>query len=547
MLSGCCWNKETIHADECRFLRPGDEELLFNRKKRFLSRCLECPAFFEDLRRMNGEFNGLPGLFCYAIEDLLAQRAENHALTNQALARNREIKFLHEVGQVLQTSVAMDEVISMALTAITAGKGFGLNRAILLLVDKDRRDLRGHLAVGPRNREEAGRIWHEIETHDYSLRDMGEIFLQQKMASEKEKFHELLEILSVPMSRKDHLFIATLNEQQTRYIKNLWQEPGIDSRQVESLGVGELLLVPLISKNRRIGLLLADNIINGRPINYEDVQSLETFALPVSFAIERAALYERLQEELAKITAANAQLREQQELIVRMENMAVVGKIASNIAHTIRNPLTIIGGFARSLMKNTPQDDAKRAGIEAIIREARRLEEVLQEVLSYSESLHPTFDWWDINQLIVGVFAGLRDDLDMNQVSCRFDLEPGLPKIKIDYKKIAYCLRGIATNAIEAMPGGGQIDIRSVLHGEQIHISLADNGPGMSEETIHAITTPFFSTKDSGSGLGLSLCLRILEGHGGHLEIASEKGRGTRFTIRLNISREEEHGPITGS
>ena len=183
------------------------------------------------------------------------------------------------------------------------------------------------------------------------------------------------------MSRNEHLFITTLNEQKTRHIKNIYHEPGIDRWQAENLDCGELLMVPLISKNRRIGLLLADNIINGRPITAEDVQSIETFALPVSFAIERASLYERLQEELAKVTTANTQLREQQELIVRMEKMALVGKIASNIAHTIRNPLTIIGGFARSLMKNTSQEDTKRTYIESIIRETRRLEEVLQEVL----------------------------------------------------------------------------------------------------------------------------------------------------------------------
>jgi len=543
--SGCCWNKENINSDECRILRPGDDELLFNRKKRFLSRCLECPGFLEDLRQMNDDPNGLASLFSYAIEELLAQRAEIHALTSQAQSRNREIRFLHEVGQVLQTSVDMDEVLSMALTAVTSGKGFGLNRAVLLLVDKERQNLKGHIAVGPRSREEAGRIWHEIEEHDYSLKDMGQIFFEKKLPSEKEKFRDLLEILSVPMSRSDHLFIATLNEQKTRHIKNLYHEPGIDPWQVQNLDCGELLMVPLISKNRRIGLLLADNIINGRPITAEDVQSIETFALPVSFAIERASLYERLQEELAKVTAANTQLREQQELIVRMEKMALVGKIASNIAHTIRNPLTIIGGFARSLMKSTSQEDAKRTYIESIIRETRRLEEVLQEVLSYSESLHPTFDWWDINQLITGVFAGLRDDLLMNRVSCRFDFEPNLPKAKIDYKKMAYCLRSLATNAIEAMPDGGQIQIHSALFNDEIQITLTDTGPGMNAETIQAIATPFFSTKDSGSGLGLSLCVRILEEHDANLDIASEEGKGTTFTIRLKISREDKHDPTT--
>jgi hypothetical protein len=133
----------------------------------------------------------------------------------------------------------------------------------------------------------------------------------------------------------------------------------------------------------------------------------------------------------------------------------------------------------------------------------------------------------------------------MNHVSCRFDFEPNLPKVKIDFKKITYCLRSLVTNAIEAMSAGGQIQVRSALFDDEIHITLTDTGPGMSAETIQAITTPFFSTKESGSGLGLSLCLRILEEHDANLGIASEVGKGTIFTIRLKISREDKHDPNT--
>ncbi|MEJ2202380.1 MAG: ATP-binding protein, partial [Desulfuromonadaceae bacterium] len=244
-------------------------------------------------------------------------------------------------------------------------------------------------------------------------------------------------------------------------------------------------------------------------------------------------------------TTANTQLREQQELIVRMEKMALVGKIASNIAHTIRNPLTIIGGFARNLIKDTSPNDVKRSYIETIIRETRRLEEVLQEVLVYSESLHPTFDWWDVNQLITGVMVGLHDDLEMNRISSNFALEPNLPKVKLDYKKIAYCLRSLACNAIEAMTNGGHIDICSALSNDEVHIVFSDNGPGMSPETLQAVTTPFFSTKESGSGLGLSLCQRILEDHGAQLDITSAESTGTTLTIRFHLDREDEHAPFT--
>ena len=542
----CCWHQEQINPGDCPYLHSGEEELLFNRRRRILERCLECPRFFAELRSSQGREDDLTDILSYATEEMMALRVQVQELSGQVEVRNREIKFLHEVSLVLQTSVDIDEVIAMSLTAVTSGKGFGFNRAILLLVDRERQNLRGHFAVGPREAEEAGRIWHEVEARDYTLREMAQLFFEQKMEAERVKFSDLLAVLSVPLAHSDHLFVRALNEQFSRHIPDLPREPGIAPEQTQALGAREIVLVPLVSKSRRIGLLLADNNINRRPISTEDLHSLETFALPVSFAIERATLYERLQEELGRVTEANRRLKEQQEQILRMEKMALVGKIASNIAHSIRNPLTIIGGFARSLGKSTPAEDPKRQYIESIVREVRRLEEVLQEVLNYSESLHPTLDHWDLNQLISAVCTGLRQDLELNGVDCRLELAADLPPARIDYKQMSYCLRSLLNNALEAMPSGGRVVVRTARQDDALLITLVDNGPGMSPETLQAVTFPFASTKEKGSGLGLPLCRRILEGFGATLEIESRQGSGTVISIRMNLPKEESHGAHSG-
>ncbi len=162
---------------------------------------------------------------------------------------------------------------------------------------------------------------------------------------------------------------------------------------------------------------------------------------------------------------------------------------------------------------------------------------MLQEVLSYSESLHPTFDLWDINQLVTGVYAGMQDDFKHTGISFELNLGSNLPPVRVDYKQLSYCLRSILNNALEAMPGGGAIEIATRRADDQLQIILRDNGAGMSPETLRSITAPFFSTKDQGSGLGLSLCARILEGHGAELEVESREGAGTTFTIRLKITQ----------
>jgi len=535
----CCWHQEHIDASQCPYINENDRELLYNRQKRFLLRCVECPRFMDDLDEMGRTEGGLAELFPAVCAELLQRRADARDLERQLANRSRESRFVSEVSQVIQTSLDKDEVITMALTAVTAGKGFGLNRAILLLVDKERQNLVGYLAVGPRQREEAWRVWNELAAKDYSLREMAQVLLEQKLPEEKAKFRELLEILSVPLSRSDHLFIRTLNDRRSRHIPDLQREPHMDPDQVAALEVNELVMIPLVSTDRRVGLLLADNIINNRPISEEDLQSMAPFATAITFALTRAALYERLQQELRNLTEANVRLKEQQELILRMEKMALVGKITANVAHSIRNPLTIIGGFARSLLRSTHEHDANRAYIESIVREAKRLEEVLQEVLNYSESLHPTFDQWDINQLVTGVYTGMRDELRSCNVECQLDFAPDLPQVTLDYKKITYCLRSLIHNALEAMPAGGKLEIRTGRSNDEVLLTLSDTGLGMDAEQIKAVTTPFFSTKEQGSGLGLSLCARILEGHNAVLEIASAKGAGTTFCIRFMTRREE--------
>jgi signal transduction histidine kinase len=391
--------------------------------------------------------------------------------------------------------------------------------------------------MGPRSGEDAGRIWQEIEQQPASLNEMAQLFFEKKMAAEREKFRDLLQRLSVPLSSKEHLFVRTLNEAGSRYLGNVYQEPGLPLDTAEALGVQEMVLVPLTSKNRRIGLLLADNAITRRPITAGDTRSLETYALPLSFAIERAALHEQIQEELGKVREANRRLQEQQDLMVRMEKMALVGQITSSIAHSIRNPLTIIGGFARSLSRNMPPDDSRRTYIESIVREARKLEDVLQEVLNYSESMHPTLDAWDPNQLVSRVFTNLREDMELNQVSARLELDQSLAPVYLDYKQISYCLRNILTNALEAMHEGGELCVSTHSRDTMLEIRVADTGPGINTENLKAAVTPFFSTKAEGSGLGLSLVSRIVEGHGGKLQIDNGPD-GTTFSLILPAAPE---------
>jgi signal transduction histidine kinase len=526
-------------------LRDGDDPLLYDRKQRFLLRCINCPLFLEDLRRLGPEAGDLPQLFPFAIEELVGQRAQIQELQGRIESLERQGSFLREVGQELQSSLDKDAVIAMALTAVTAGEGFDLNRAILLLVDHHSQSLLGYLAIGPRNHAEAGRIWQEIAQRNFSLREMAQRLRTEKIATERAKFQDLLDTLATPMHRSEHLFIQTLDSHLSRHIPDLAREPGIDPAQVAALGVQEIILVPLISKRRRIGLLLADNLINSRPLGQRDLQALETFAAPVAYAIERAELYERLQLELERTTSANRRLKEQQQQILQMEKMALVGRITADIAHSIRNPLTIIGGYARNLTKTMPEDDTQRPAIDSIIRESLRLEDALEEVLLYSEARHPTLDNWDINQILHGAYAGIQDDLNATAATVKLDLAPALPLARVDFKRLGYCLRSILKQLVHAATAKSRIAIASRQNEQQILVTFT--GTNLDSDRL---PHPGDATPDScgkSSGLDLALCARILEGQNAALDIQTEPPGTVYMTIAITPIEERIHEPVTDS
>ncbi len=534
----CCWDREVIEPGECPNIGEGEEVLYTSLRRRVLEKCVDCPRFRADLQQMRESGAPMVEILPHILAELQEQRGKLQAMGSFLDSRDREIKFLHEISLVLQTSVDLDEVLSVVMTAITAGKGFGMNRAFLLLADKERKALKGYLGVGPRSYGEAWETWSEIQRDDFTLKEMAKNFYKTKLSSEKQKFHDILERLVVPLAEHGHILNRSLREKRPILVENAFHNPDVDYAFAQMLGVDTFLITPLISRNRRIGVIISDNCITHKPITPQDVQSLETFAFPVAFAIERASLYERLQEELLKVTAANVKLKEQQELIVKMERMALVGKITSNIAHSIRNPLMIIGGFARSLLRTASEDDPKREFLDSIVRETLQLEEVLEEVLNYSDSLYPALDTWDVNHLASTVCRELHHRLSERRIACRLRLETGLPPARIDYRQVSYCLRTIIATAMERMPGGGEIDIETRLGDGWIILAVKDTGQPITRESLEELTSFLDTGQELGNGLGLAICKTIMETHGNTFDIETPPTGGTRYIIKLPVNTE---------
>lgn len=535
----CCWDRDAVASGDCPNIREGDEDLMESPRRRILEKCCDCPNFKRDLERFQAGGHPLGPVFSLIHDEYRRQKIHIQSLISFLDSKSLEIRFLHELGSVLQSSVDLEEVLSVALTAITAGRGFGMNRAFLLMTDHKRDHLQGYLAIGPRNYEEAYQVWDEIAHNDMDLQSLAQSFRENKLTAERVKFHDILEQISVPLSNTTHILVKALDGKQPLLIENAFHHPDVDPEFARLLGVDTFLLMPLVSRNRRVGMIIADNCITHRRITAEDMHSLETFTFPVAFAIERASLYERLQEELNRVTEAHTKLKVQQELIVRMEKMALVGRITSSIAHSIRNPLMIIGGFARSMLKNTPDGDPKRNFIESIVGEARQLEGVLDEILNYSDSLYPTKDFWDINQLVETALRDSADSLRTRGYENTFFAGSELPPAYIDFKQVSYCLSTILQCDLDGTGRERHMDINTSREDDTIVIRIQNHGQYISQEEMDAILVPFSSTQEMGAGLGLALCKTMLEKQGIPLNAQTAPEDGIIFTIILPIRKEE--------
>jgi signal transduction histidine kinase len=518
----------------------GEDELLVSKRQRSLEKCGECPRFLIDLKQFQEDANPLAPLLADLLSENRRQKTQIQSLVSFLDNKTLEMRFLHELGSVLQSSVDLDEVLSVALTAITAGKGFGMNRAFLLLCEREEGILKGYLGLGPRNLEEARQVWNEIAQNDMDLQTLAQNFRLNKLSSERAKFHDVLVQLTVPLADKDHILIKALDGKRPIMIEGAFQRQDVPPELSRLLGVDSFLLMPLVSRNRRIGMIIADNCITHRSITEEDMQSLETFGFPVAFAIERASLYDKLQVELNRVTEAGKKLKEQQELIVRMENMALVGRITSSIAHSVRNPLMIIGGFARSMLKNSPESDPKRTFIESIVAETRQLEGVLDEILNYSDSLYPTRDFWDVNQLVE---TALRDTGDiLKSMGFATGYSPGrdLPPVYIDFKQLSYCLRTVLQNDINGIGEDRSIMISSQSGYECVILKIDDHSRQITQSELDHLLVPFSETRDLGAGLALALCKTMLEKQGIPFVALADVHDGIRYSITLPIRKEEQ-------
>ncbi len=298
------------------------------------------------------------------------------------------------------------------------------------------------------------------------------------------------------------------------------------------------LCVPMKVGDRVVGVL---NVESVRLAAYSeaDQRLLETVAAQLAVAIHNAQLYEDLQR-------AYEQLKVSQDEAMRAERLRALGQMASGIAHDFNNVLTPVLGYLELALEHPDLPDAARSDVERARRGALAASSIvarLREFYRPRDAAEP-FAPVDLNRVIreaVDLTRPRWRDIPQEQgivIDTRLELGPS-PRVQGDAAALRDLLTNLIANAVDAMPNGGTITIRTQTEGDRVLLSVSDTGVGMSEEVRRRAFEPFFSTKGSqGTGLGLSICYGIVQRHGGEIDLQSEQGNGTTVFVRLPVSGE---------
>jgi PAS domain S-box-containing protein len=419
------------------------------------------------------------------VRDISARKHLQEAMEQRA----RELDMLNRAGQALNASLDLTQ--ALATTLETTCCLLQVDACSIWLIDPETGELVCHDATGS----------HQHIVRGWRLAPGEGLAGWIAQAGES---------LIVPDAQLD-----------ARHYTGVEQETGLVMRSI--------LGTPLRVKEKIIGVIeVLDVEVNRFSATHQAL--LESVVVSAAIALENARLYKALEQRMEELERTQAQL-------VESAKMAAVGELAAGVAHELNNPLTAILGFSDLLLERAALDDPNRPRLKAIARQASRVRDIVANLLSFSRQTEFHREPTSPNQVLQETLALIRLRLKARGVAIREHLVADLPDLALDAGRMKQVFLNLITNALDAMPGGGTLTIRSEQVGAEVAVHLSDTGEGIAPQHLPHIFEPFFSTKPLGnrSGLGLSVSLGIVQDHGGRIEVETQVPGGSTFTVWLPV------------
>ncbi len=465
-------------------------------------------------------FAAVGSLFASALERIWT-REHRERLSLENDRKLRETALLYRTSRAIHSTLHLNELMHLILSATVAAGGGGFERAMLFTINERTETMQGILCVTQANATLV--LPPENQSWDQPV-------VTAEMQQAQRKAPECQKVMKQRLSLdgRNNPLARCVHQGKVLFISHPREENGIGSL-VEALQLAPFACAPLVGRERALGVLVVDNPISQEPPSPDQRRFLEMFANHAGTAMENSMLLHRLQ-------TAHQDLRETQARLIHGEKMATLGEMAASISHELRNPLVPIGGFAERLARMAADGSREKEYAQIITREVRRMEDLLANILAFSKKQMLCFGACEIASVIEEAIDMAADSLDRGKIAVTTEFAGDLPVIQCDQQKLRQVLINLITNARQAMSAGGRLVLRAsrgTLRGEDaVDVEVEDTGGGISSEVLRNIFNPFFTTKEKGTGLGLSISHRIIEHHRGEIEVKNRE-RGVVFILRL--------------
>jgi signal transduction histidine kinase len=464
-------------------------------------------------------FAGIGLQFAYALERLQA-RERLEILSRENDRKLRETTLLYRVSRAIHSTLNLNELMHLILSLAVAPDGGGFERAMLFTVNERTETLQGILCV---TRETAAFVLPAIDWERPVVTAEAQKAQRQAPCCQKVVKQRL------PLASRDNPLARCVSLGQAIFEPYPENEMAGVKKLTEALDLGPFACAPLAGRDKAVGVLLVDNPLSRERLAPDRRRFFEMFASQAGSAMENSMLLHRLE-------TAHQDLRETQARLIQGEKMATLGEMAASIAHELRNPLVPIGGFAERLGRLARPGTCEEEYTDIIIREVRRMEEMLANILIFSKKQMLCFSECRIDDIIEDALHLEAESLVHAGIKVEQEIAADLPTLQCDDQKLRQVLINLITNARQAMPDGGTLTLRAgrgKLRGEDaLEVEVEDSGGGISGEVLRNLFNPFFTTKEKGTGLGLSISHRIIEHHRGEIEVKN-RGQGVVFILRL--------------
>jgi len=303
------------------------------------------------------------------------------------------------------------------------------------------------------------------------------------------------------------------------------------------------LAAPIIAQEKAIAFFMIGKL---SPSFYflKHSQWLEAYSTQGALALQKAKLFETTEQSLKDLQISLEHEKTFRNQLVQAEKLAALGRIVASVAHELNNPLQAIQNALYLIKVEESLTQQAREDLQTVIDEAERMANLIGRLREiYRPTRHEEFQLESINLLILEVHKLLGTHLRHKQITFEFYPNKKLPKASMIKDQVKQVILNICLNAVEAMPEGGYLTVRTSLHSKtrQIVLSISDTGPSINADILPYIFDPFITTKEGGTGLGLAISYDIVRRHGGSIDVISEPGVGTTFKVWLPIEQENPH------